>query len=959
LSGAIDFRFPDGFQLPAGEFVVVAAAPADVQQLYGLAPVLGPYTNALPNEGGTVRLRNNLDAIRLEVNYADEPPWPAAADGAGHSLVLAWPSYGEGSPRAWAASAVKGGSPGELDALDPVPQSGVVINEFLAHTDLPQLDFLELYNHANTDVDLSGCWLTDDPVTNKFRIPNNTSIPARGFLSFNELQLGFALNAAGESLLLLSSNATRVLDAVRFGGQESGVASGRSPDGAATVRRLAAPTPGAANAAERIPDIVIHEIMYHPISGDSNDEYVELYNRSAIPVSLAGWRFVEGIDFRFPTNTTLAAGAYLVLAKNVARLLTRYPQLNPNNTVGDYDGSLDNAGERLALAMPDTVLNTNELGAVTTNRIHIVVTEAAYASGGRWGLWADGGGSSLELVDPEADPLRAANWADSDETQKAPWTSVSLSGKLDFGQGTANRFHILMQGPGECLVDDVEFIGVAGTNLLVNGTFENATPAWSFFGNHSRSTLDTTGAASGSRCLHVRGQGDGDTGINSIRYPITAPAANSQARLRAKVRWLAGWPEVLFRTRGNWIEMSARMAVPSNLGTPGLPNSRRVNNAGPAIYDVTHTPALPRANQAVVVTCRAADPHGLGALHLLYRTDPNTVLSTVPMRDDGTGGDTIAGDGLYSGRLPGQAARALVAFRVEATDAAASPATSLFPANAPAQECLVRWDDTVPFGTLAHYHLWSTQATEAARRNALDNTYRDATLVYGTYRVLYNVGFRDKGSPFHAGAGDFAVTVPPDDLLLGARDRVFAATGNGGSEATAIRSQLAAWLGQQLEIPYLHAHYLRLYRNGNAYQNVLEDLEQPNNNYAEAWFPDAGEGDLYKVAVWFEFDDSNSGFTSTSATLQSFLTTGNIYKLARYRWNFQRRPNDGTANNYTNLFDLVAAAPAQSGGHGTVDARPCLQPPDGELGRLDLQRRPEHVLLQAVRGTVEPDTVGH
>ena len=271
LSGDIDFKFPDGFKLQAGEFVAIAAAPDDLKAVYGITNVLGPYTNALPNDAGTVRLRNNTEAIRLEVDYSDNPPWPAAADGAGHSLVLARPSYGENQVRAWAASELIGGSPGGLDAAYPTPQQNVVINEFLAHTDDPQFDFIELYNHSNSAVDLSGCWLTDDAATNKFRIPDNTTIPARGFLSFDQNQLGFALSANGETVYLVGRNASRVLDAIRYGDQENGIASGRSPDGAPTIRRLADPA-RAANALAG-EDIVINEII-NPISGDDNDEYV-------------------------------------------------------------------------------------------------------------------------------------------------------------------------------------------------------------------------------------------------------------------------------------------------------------------------------------------------------------------------------------------------------------------------------------------------------------------------------------------------------------------------------------------------------------------------------------------------------------------------------------------------------------------------------------------------------------
>lgn len=920
LSGDIDFTFPNGFSLQAGEFVVVAASPDDVKSLYGITNVLGPYAGSLPNDSGRVRLRNNLDAIRLEVNYSDQPPWPAAADGTGHSLVLANPSYGEGDVRAWAASELMGGSPGTTDAWHPTPLQYVVINELLAHTDDPQLDFVELYNHSNAEINMSGCWLTDDPATNRYRIPDNTIIPARGFAAFDQAQLGFALDADGETIYLLDPAATRILDAVRFGGQENGVASGRYPDGTPGFRRLSAPTPGSANAPRRIESVVINEIMYHPITEDDDDEFIELHNQSSQTLDVSGWRLVDGIDYRIPPNTTIPAGGFLVVARNVARLRENYPQLTAANSVGDYDGSLANGGERLALAKPDLIIRTNDLGNLVTNTLSIIVSEVNYCDGGRWGRWSDGGGSSLELVDPRADPLQPMSWADSDEKQKSPWTTVEFTGRLDNGNGSyaANRLRISMLGPGECLVDDVQFSRVGSTNVVRNGGFEDGTVTapsnWTITGNHAKSTIDTTGAASGARCLHVRAQGDGDTGINSIRNTLFTSVAQSQnATIRAKVRWLAGWPEVLFRAQGNWLEFPARMAIPKNLGTPGLPNSRYAANIGPAIFDVTHSPPLPQASEVVTVTCRVSDPDGISAVRLRYRVDPAASYTTVTMRDDGLQGDAVAGDGIWSARITGQSTGTLVAFMVEAVDSATPQVTATFPSGAfteasPGQECLVRWGDTVPFGTFAHYHLWSTRATENARSNALNNTYRDATLVYRNHRVIYNVGFRDKGSPYHGGRGDFAVEVPSDDRLLGATERVFAATGNGGSEATAIRSQLAAWLHQQQGVPYLHAHYMRLYRNGAEPYNIMEDLEQPDHDYSERWFPEGGIGDLYKVSVWFEFADDNSNFGATSATLGKFTTTSSALKLARYRWNFQRRSNDGTATNYTTIFDLVNAA---------------------------------------------------
>ena len=73
------------------------------------------------------------------------------------------------------------------------PLRAVVINEFLAHTDSPDLDFIELYNYSNQPLDISGCFLTDDPDTNKFVIPPSATLPPHGFVVYDEAQLGFSL----------------------------------------------------------------------------------------------------------------------------------------------------------------------------------------------------------------------------------------------------------------------------------------------------------------------------------------------------------------------------------------------------------------------------------------------------------------------------------------------------------------------------------------------------------------------------------------------------------------------------------------------------------------------------------------------------------------------------------------------------------------------------------------------
>ena len=394
LSGAADFTFPAGTRVAAGGFAVVAAQPADLEAVYGISGVYGPFTNTngMPRDAGTVRLRNRLDAVLLEVDYRDTDPWPLAADGAGHSLVVVRPSYGERDPRAWAASAFAGGSPGATDprSLAPEPTGAVdrvTINEIVAHTDPPLEDSVELFNPSAAAVDLSGCWLSDDPGTNKFRISDGTLLPARGCRTFGAAQLGFDLRATGDEVLLVHSNLTHVIDAVRFAGQANGIAFGRYPDGAPGFQELSAITPDAPNAPPLANPVVINEIMYHPVSEDGADEYVELYNRGGEPVDLGNWAFTEGIGFTFPTNTPIPAGGYLVVARDRDHLLAGHPALDPARVLGNFTGALDDGGERLALGRPDSLVTTNS-GFAVTNDFWIVENEVTYADGGRWGLGA-------------------------------------------------------------------------------------------------------------------------------------------------------------------------------------------------------------------------------------------------------------------------------------------------------------------------------------------------------------------------------------------------------------------------------------------------------------------------------------------------------------------------------------------------------------------------------------------
>lgn len=936
IAGDVNYTFPPNTVMQGNAFMVIAASPGDIQAVYGISNVGGPYTNSFAarphNKTGLIQLLNNVGAVYLEVPYSELPPWPVGADGTGHSIVLGRPSYGEGDGRAWIISDVVGGSPRVGELVRSSPLRRVMINEFLAHTDAPVPDFIELYNHSNVAVDLSGCALTDDPATNKFIIPTNTIIAARGFISFDQNQMGFTLSAAGGKIYFRNPDRSRVLDAIFYEDQSKGVSQGRSPDGAGDFYPLSAPTPGAANSAIPAPSLVINEIMYNSISGDANDNYVELYNQGTNPVNLAGWRFNSGINFNFPANAMIPANGYLVVAANITNLFARYANLNSNNTVGDFSGKLSHHGDRLALGRPELNIYTNSLGQQVTNTIHPVVDEVTYGTGGRWGQWANGGGSSLELIDPQSNHRLAYNWADSDETAKAPWTNIETTGVLDNGGGLnggpIDFVQIGLLEPGECLVDNIELLpGANGPNYISNPDFESGLTGWTPEGDHIRSSLDTGGYLSSS-CLHLRNSDKMWTGANSVVGTLTNTtlAAGQTATLRFKARWLKGWPEPLLRVHGNWLEATAPMAIPSNLGTPGSPNSRVLTNSGPAIYEVTHSPTIPAASQSVVVTARFHDPNGLRSATLYYRIDPSGAYSAVPFADNGAGGDAIANDGTFSATIPGQLAGKLAAFYIQAIDTLG--AATKFPAdlnnNSPAREGVVYFGDANPAGAFGTYHLWLTQANVNRWSSLPDmsNESMDATWVYGP-RVIYNMSSRYAGSPYHQQFNSpignpchYRCEMPEDDKFLGATSfNKIHAPGNGPYDDDTIqREQTLYWILRQLKLPWNYRRYVNLYVNGVRRVNgsgtgMMEDTQVPDGDVIKEDFPNDSNGDFYKLQPWFEFDAAGQNFSNNSwCLLDIFNTTGGIKKLARYRWNYLIRHVQDSASRYTNVFNLVDAA---------------------------------------------------
>ncbi|HVY70789.1 MAG TPA: LamG-like jellyroll fold domain-containing protein, partial [Verrucomicrobiae bacterium] len=102
--------------------------------------------------------------------------------------------------------------------------------------------------------------------------------------------------------------------------------------------------------------------------------------------------------------------------------------------------------------------------------------------------------------------------------------------------------------------------------------------------------------------------------------------------------------------------------------TPGAENTAGTNDAGPLVREVLQSPPLPAPGDALVITTRIVPTlHLLAGATLHYRVMFNAEIAT-PMNDAGTGGDQIAGDGIWTATIPAAAKGQMVRYYITATD---------------------------------------------------------------------------------------------------------------------------------------------------------------------------------------------------------------------------------------------------------------------------------------------------
>jgi hypothetical protein len=373
--------------------------------------------------------------VILDFSYNNS--WYPLTDGLGFALQI----VNENAPyntwdqnSSWRASGTLNGSPGLVDP-PPLTFAPILVNEALTHTDLPQVDTVELFNPTGSPLDISGWLLTDDFFTpNKYRFTNGTVIPAYSFLlvtetNFNPGGLGFSFSSVSDEVYIFSADAqtnlTGYYHGYSFAAALNGVAFGRYVNSQGQEYFVSQETNslGFTNGLPRVGPVVISEIMYHPpdigTNDNSLDEFIELLNTAGTNVPLFhlayptnAWQLRGVVDFDFPTNIILTPGSALLLVNfsptNTAQLTAFRAQYRVATNVailGPYSGKLNNDSNTVKILMPD---NPN-----LTEVPYGLVDQVDYQDRLPWSPFTDGTGFSLQRRFYSTFGNDPTNWAAS------------------------------------------------------------------------------------------------------------------------------------------------------------------------------------------------------------------------------------------------------------------------------------------------------------------------------------------------------------------------------------------------------------------------------------------------------------------------------------------------------------------------------------------------------------------
>lgn len=746
--------------------------------------------------------------------------------------------------------------------------------------------WIEIINTGSVPLEIGGAFLSVERDPLRAHPLPAQSLAAGETLLVSELEMGFRPSDQ-ENVYLFSAAGTEVIDGQRVTERLRGRAQERN----GAWLYPSAPTPGAPNRFSFRDDIVISEINYNPPPGGSagplprsENQWIEIANRSLQAVDLSGWEFVDGISLSFPPNTILGAGEHACVAGNATLFRAAYPAAR---LLGEFQGNLSRRSERVVLRASD----------------RNPVDEVRYFDGGRWPRHADGGGSSLELRDLESDNNVPEAWAASDEAHQTDWQSYSyrMRGTSNGGPDGAWRdFVIGLLDAGEILLDDIRVVESpesSATQFLANTSFESGATDWRMLGNHRHSKVITDPDNPGNKVLHLIAEGATEHMHNHIETTLMAGRTVSSSRtyeVSFRAKWLTGSNQLHTRLYFNRVAQTTPIARPLEVGTPSAPNSRAELNIGPTFTHFLHAPAVPDSNQAVTVTTTTHDPDGLTAVNLYYSVDERTFRRV---------GMTPLGAGDYQGTIPGQSSGRIVQFYVRGTDSLGAQA--MFPALGPQSRAQYKVQDGKSSESGIHNFRIVMQDSDAdfmhTPINVMSNGRIRATVIDREEEIYYDVGIRIKGGQ-RARLQDiylgFNVRFGKERLYRGVHRTIGIDRSGSPNEApTELMLDLAVSNSTGSPSRYNDLLHVIAPRDRHTGSSILQ-MARYSNVFLDSQYPNGSDGFLYEYElIYYPRTADANGFKIPEPDTVLGQDVGDLGPdKERYRWFFLTKNNRAADN---------------------------------------------------------------
>ncbi len=759
----------------------------------------------------------------------------------------------------------------------PVTSVPILINELPPAAEDPF--WVELVNAGSSGVELGDMVLTAaaDPLRRHVLPPG--VLASGAFLVLTEAELGFR-PVQGEKLFLFNTAESAVLDARELTARLRGRSEERG--GAWLYPDVA--TPDGSNTFSFRDEVVIGEIMYNPPAlpappgssvavVNSDNQWIEIANRSAAPVALDGWEFSDGISFTFSTGTTLAAGEHACIARDAVAFAAAFPTAR---LLGEFNGGLSRKGERLLLR--DGNKNPAD--------------EVRYFDSGRWPQAADGGGSSLELRDLHADNAVGESWAASDESGQGTWQTYIYEDVAAASRGPDSKwseFNLGLLDNGEILIDDIIVLENGSTQKVDNGDFSNGATGWRLRGNHRHSEIIDDPDAPGNQVLRLVATGATEHMHNQVETTLLSSVTNGQTySISFRARWVSGSNQLHTRLYFNRLPGVTMIDRAEHTGTPSAPNSQAEPNLGPSVTDTIHAPAVPAAGEAVTVTARAADPDNVASVDLLYSVNGGVFQSATM---------GVGADGSYEGTIPGQSAAAVVQFYLEATDGLG--ATSWFPATGPESRALYKVDDGLASTTGQHnFRIVTTNADRDFMHTPIEvmsNDWMGATIIDREQEIYYDMRVRlqasERGRPSDSFVG-YNLRFGRDDLYRGIhRSMVVARKTAGTRQRELLMDIMIANTGGVLSRYY---DYIRIIAPKESLSSsAVLQMARYDDVFLDSQFENGSEGNVYKYE--YIYSPNTADANGYKLPLPDGINEVSVSNLGDskefYRWFFLKKSN--------------------------------------------------------------------